>query len=84
MEFVVEAVSQLVQNKCVVETSFKLIVVSPFSVLVNKLGKYAVIGSLYGHVVCYAPSSGEASRDWTCLRRGWAVTWWLNYTDKKG
>ena len=41
------------------------------------------IGSLYGHVVCYAPASGKASRDWTCLRRGWAVTWWLNYTDKK-
>ena len=38
MEFVVEAVSELVQNKCVVETSFKPIVVSALSVLINKLG----------------------------------------------
>ena len=34
----VEAVSELVKNKCVVETSFKPFVVSPLSVSVNKLG----------------------------------------------
>ena len=38
MEFVVEAVSQFVQNKCVVKTSFKPFVVSALSVSVNKLG----------------------------------------------
>ena len=80
---VVEAVSELVQNKCVVETSFKPFVVSPLSVSINKFGYYAAIGSLYGHVVCYDPASGKASRDWNCLWHGWAVTWWLNYTDIK-
>ena len=35
---VVEAVSELVQNKCVVETTFKPFVVSPLSVSVNRLG----------------------------------------------
>ena len=43
MEFVVEAVSELVQNKCVVETNFKTFVVSPLSVSVNKFGKKRLI-----------------------------------------
>ena len=43
IEFVVEAVSKLVQNKCVVETDFKPFVVSPLSVSVNKLGKKRLI-----------------------------------------
>ena len=43
MEFVVEAVSELVQNKCVVETDSKPFVVSPLSVSVNKLGKKRLI-----------------------------------------
>ena len=62
------------------------IIISSSSTLVSTskaLWYYAAIGSLYGHVACYAPSSGKARRDWNCLRRGWAVIWWLNYTGKK-
>ena len=46
MKFVVEAVSELVQNKCVVKTSFKPFLVSPLSVSVNKLGKQRLIFDL--------------------------------------
>ena len=28
-----------------------------------------------------SPAYGKASRGWNCLRRVWAVTWWLNDTD---